>query len=68
MQHSPRFYERFAYENRHMHQNDQGCDSPRNPYPLAQLSERKGYMQPDTRVVPAWLVHESPAEVRKIEL
>jgi len=25
-------------------------------------------MQPDTRVVPAWLVHESPAEVRKIEL
>lgn len=23
-------------------------------------------MQPDTRVVPAWLVHESPAEVRKV--
>ena len=25
-------------------------------------------MQPDTRVVPAWLVHESPAEIRKFAL
>ena len=56
------FQPRFVYENRHIHSNESGCIVPERA-PLAQLGERTGYLQENTRVVPAWLVHESPGEL-----